>query len=67
MIVFALPAGYLHMIRQMKELIEGAGKKSYTLVMGRPNAAKLANFPEVIMNRKTFLCVNFFSPGVCAY
>ncbi|CAK9174467.1 unnamed protein product [Ilex paraguariensis] len=30
----------------MKELIIGAGKKAYTLVMGRPNPAKLANFPE---------------------
>eukprot|EP00268_Persea_americana_P029425 TRINITY_DN28449_c0_g1_i1.p1 TRINITY_DN28449_c0_g1~~TRINITY_DN28449_c0_g1_i1.p1 ORF type:complete len:452 (-),score=97.20 TRINITY_DN28449_c0_g1_i1:552-1907(-) len=39
-------AGYLHMINQMKELIKGAGKKAYTLVMGRPNPAKLANFPE---------------------
>ncbi|OAY71771.1 Diphthamide biosynthesis protein 2 [Ananas comosus] len=39
-------AGYLHIIQQMKELIEAAGKKSYTLVMGRPNSAKLANFPE---------------------
>jgi diphthamide biosynthesis protein 2 len=40
-------AGYLHVIQQMKELIEGAGKKSYTLVMGRPTSHKLANFPEV--------------------
>ncbi|XP_054783146.1 uncharacterized protein LOC129290412 [Prosopis cineraria] len=39
-------AGYLHMIHQMKELITSAGKKAYTLVMGRPNPAKLANFPE---------------------
>ncbi|WOL01320.1 hypothetical protein Cni_G10036 [Canna indica] len=39
-------AGYLHIIEQMKELIKSAGKKSYTLVMGRPNPAKLANFPE---------------------
>ncbi|KAJ6699187.1 2-(3-AMINO-3-CARBOXYPROPYL)HISTIDINE SYNTHASE SUBUNIT 2 [Salix purpurea] len=39
-------AGYLNMIHQMKELIAGAGKKVYTLVMGRPNPAKLANFPE---------------------
>ncbi|KAK9141253.1 hypothetical protein Scep_010934 [Stephania cephalantha] len=39
-------AGYLHMIKQMKDLIAKAGKKSYTLVMGRPNPAKLANFPE---------------------
>ncbi|KAK4743991.1 hypothetical protein SAY87_010303 [Trapa incisa] len=34
------------MIDQMKELIMGAGKKAYTLAMGRPNPAKLANFPE---------------------
>ncbi|KAI4373990.1 hypothetical protein MLD38_012041 [Melastoma candidum] len=39
-------AGYLHMINQMKELVRRAGKKVYTLAMGRPNAAKLANFPE---------------------
>ncbi|KAH8505681.1 hypothetical protein H0E87_012779 [Populus deltoides] len=39
-------AGYLNMIHQMKDLITGAGKKVYTLVMGRPNPAKLANFPE---------------------
>ncbi|KAG6664558.1 2-(3-amino-3-carboxypropyl)histidine synthase subunit 2 isoform X1 [Carya illinoinensis] len=39
-------AGYLHMIHQMKDLITGAGKKVYTLVVGRPNPAKLANFPE---------------------
>jgi diphthamide biosynthesis protein 2 len=24
-----------------------AGKKSYTFLMGKPNPAKLANFPEV--------------------
>lgn len=35
------------MIDKMKELITAAGKKAYTLVMGRPNPAKLANFPEV--------------------
>ncbi|KAL5718444.1 hypothetical protein ACHQM5_011345 [Ranunculus cassubicifolius] len=39
-------AGYRHMIQQMKDLIVGAGKKAYTLVMGKPNPAKLANFPE---------------------
>lgn len=39
-------AGYLNIINQMTELIKGAGKKPYTLVMGKPNPAKLANFPE---------------------
>lgn len=40
-------AGYLHMIHQMKDLITKAGKKAYTIVAGRPNPAKLGNFPEV--------------------
>ncbi|CAA3026129.1 diphthamide biosynthesis 2 [Olea europaea subsp. europaea] len=39
-------AGYLNMIHRMKEMITQAGKKAYTFVMGRPNPAKLANFPE---------------------
>ncbi|CAN6448785.1 unnamed protein product [Victoria cruziana] len=39
-------AGYLNMIHQIKALIKNAGKKSYTFVVGRPNPAKLANFPE---------------------
>lgn len=52
-------AGYLHIIEQMKELIKAAGKKSYTLVMGRPNSAKLANFPEVCYFNLTLNC--FFS------
>lgn len=53
-------AGYLHMIHQMRELITKAGKKSYTFVMGRPNPAKLANFPEVnlikYVNIDTYIC-----------
>ncbi|KAL4578570.1 hypothetical protein LXL04_014695 [Taraxacum kok-saghyz] len=39
-------AGYLSMIHQIKEMITKAGKKAYTLVMGKPNPSKLANFPE---------------------
>ncbi|KAL2556645.1 diphthamide synthesis DPH2 family protein [Forsythia ovata] len=39
-------AGYLNMIHRIKEMITRAGKKAYTFVMGRPNPAKLANFPE---------------------
>lgn len=39
-------AGYREAICHLKKLIKGAGKKSYTFVMGRPNPAKLANFPE---------------------
>ncbi|XP_043941300.1 2-(3-amino-3-carboxypropyl)histidine synthase subunit 2 isoform X1 [Protopterus annectens] len=40
-------ADYLSVIDHLKELIRKAGKKSYTFVMGRLNAAKLANFLEV--------------------
>ncbi|XP_027165732.1 2-(3-amino-3-carboxypropyl)histidine synthase subunit 2-like [Coffea eugenioides] len=39
-------AGYLDMIHQMTELVTRAGKKAYTFLMGKPNPAKLANFPE---------------------
>eukprot|EP00249_Psilotum_nudum_P011848 c23421_g1_i1 orf=135-1808(+) len=39
-------AGYQQIIQHIRRLIKEAGKKSYTLVMGRPNPSKLANFPE---------------------
>jgi diphthamide biosynthesis protein 2 len=45
----------------MKELIKAAGKKSYTLVMGRPNSAKLANFPEVCYFNLTLNCFSLFT------
>lgn len=38
---------YLHMVEHVKSQITAAGKKSYTFVMGKVNAAKLANFSEV--------------------
>ena len=63
------------MINQMKELITAAGKKAYTLVMGRPNPAKLANFPEVIFIHASgglwsFVMVEFieyFSNDKCSF
>lgn len=54
-------AGYLHIIEQMKELIKASGKKSYTLVMGRPNSAKLANFPEVCYFFSAFCFFVYFN------
>lgn len=39
-------AGYNESIRRVREIVAAAGKKSYTMLMGRPNPAKLANFPE---------------------
>ncbi|OTA98096.1 hypothetical protein M426DRAFT_326252 [Hypoxylon sp. CI-4A] len=38
---------YMSTISTLKEQIAAAGKKSYTIVVGKLNAAKLANFAEV--------------------
>ncbi|NXU93478.1 DPH2 synthase, partial [Xiphorhynchus elegans] len=40
-------AGYLTLLQHLRELLLRAGKRSYTLAVGKPNPAKLANFPEV--------------------
>ncbi|XP_066411863.1 2-(3-amino-3-carboxypropyl)histidine synthase subunit 2 [Molothrus aeneus] len=40
-------AGYLALLQHLRELLAWAGKRSYTLAVGKPNPAKLANFPEV--------------------
>ncbi|GAQ80395.1 diphthamide synthesis DPH2 family protein [Klebsormidium nitens] len=39
-------AGFRDVIKRLRHVIAAAGKKSYTFVMGKPNPAKLANFPE---------------------
>lgn len=38
---------YLHIVEHVKEQIAAAGKKSYTFVVGKLNAAKVANFSEI--------------------
>lgn len=38
---------YLHIVEHVKDLIATAGKKSYTFVVGKINAAKVANFSEI--------------------
>ncbi|KAJ5748674.1 uncharacterized protein N7511_010370 [Penicillium nucicola] len=38
---------YLHIVEHVKERIEKAGKKSYMFVVGKLNAAKVANFSEI--------------------
>ncbi|XP_009466606.1 PREDICTED: diphthamide biosynthesis protein 2 [Nipponia nippon] len=40
-------AGYLAVLQHLRELLRRAGKRSYTLAVGKPNPAKLANFLEV--------------------
>lgn len=38
---------YLHIVEHVKSQIKTAGKKSYTFVVGKINAAKVANFSEI--------------------
>lgn len=38
---------YLHMVERVKRQIVAAGKKYYTIVVGKVNAAKMANFSEI--------------------
>ncbi|KAL8773192.1 MAG: hypothetical protein Q9209_001868 [Squamulea sp. 1 TL-2023] len=38
---------YLHIVEHVKSCISVAGKKSYTFVVGKVNAAKVANFSEI--------------------
>ena len=38
---------YLELIEYMKQIITRAGKKYYTIVVGKLNIAKLANFSEI--------------------
>lgn len=40
-------ASYMTMLTHLKSLVASAGKKSYTFVVGKVNAAKIANFAEV--------------------
>ena len=40
-------AGYKKSITSLRVAAKEAGKKTYTLLMGKPNPAKLANFPEI--------------------
>ena len=40
-------AGFLQAEEGVRRLARGASKQTYTVLMGKPNPAKLANFPEV--------------------
>ena len=40
-------AGYGDALRVIRSAAQRAGKKTYTLLMGKPSPAKLANFPEI--------------------
>ena len=40
-------AGFLQAAEEVRRLAREAGKRTYTLLMGKPSPTKLANFPEV--------------------
>lgn len=40
-------AGFRDVISHLRRLAAAADKKTYTFLMGKPNPAKLGNFPEV--------------------
>lgn len=40
-------AGYGDALRTLRRAAQAADKKTYTLLMGKPSPAKLANFPEI--------------------
>jgi len=40
-------ANYANIIERLRSTIKKAGKRCYTFLVGKPNAAKLANFPEI--------------------
>jgi diphthamide biosynthesis protein 2 len=39
-------AGFLQAAEEVRRLARKAGKRTYTILMGKPSPAKLANFPE---------------------
>lgn len=40
-------AGYREAVEAVRALARRAGKRTYTLLVGKPSPAKLANFPEI--------------------
>lgn len=40
-------AGHRGVVQRVRAAAKGAGKKTYTILMGKPSPYKLANFPEI--------------------
>ncbi|KAK3868118.1 hypothetical protein Pcinc_026470 [Petrolisthes cinctipes] len=40
-------SGYVHILARLRRIIRLAGKRCYTLAVGKPNEPKLANFSEI--------------------
>ena len=55
-------AGCVAAAEEVRRLARAAGKRTYTLLMGKPSPAKLANFPEVdvfVMVADAQVCLTF--------
>jgi diphthamide biosynthesis protein 2 len=50
-------AGYGDAVAALRAAAAAAGKKTYTLLMGKPSPAKLANFPEIEVSLGPWRCV----------
>lgn len=61
LLLLGFAAGYESAICNLRKMILAAQKKAYVLLMGKPNPAKLANFPEVL-NKQIAAC-KFLSCG----
>jgi len=51
-------AGYGNAVQRLRRAAQAAGKKTYTVLVGKPSPAKLANFPEIEVSC-VVLCVFF--------
>lgn len=45
--IHCLPANYAQILNKLKQLIVNSGRKAHTLVVGKLNPSKLANFMEI--------------------
>ena len=55
---------YLDIIEKLKISGKNAGKRIYTFLVGKPNVAKLANFPEIdifVLGSALYMKMKFFS------
>ena len=50
-------SGYTKIISHLKKIIRKSGRQSYTIIVGKPNVAKLSNFSEVSL----IFCVSFMN------
>jgi len=71
-------ASYADVIDRVRKTVRESGRKAYTFLVGKPNVAKLANFPEIdifvliacpenCVSGSVFDSVDYFKPVVSPY